>query len=83
MGIDTLESVLMQKGYEVEKSTDPGRYVCNWILYHSLHFSAGKSNEYNMFVHVPKFDEIDQDTQCKFAVDLIAEIAKLISWKHS
>lgn len=117
--IDTLQSVLLQRGYKVEKSTDPGRsfqistmavrfnvcrvdysrrcimlvpcsnlkcpvrYVCNWTLYNSLHLSRGKDNEYSMFVHVPLFDEIDKQTQCRFAVDLVSEIAKLINWKHS
>lgn len=81
--IDMLQSTLSkQYGYNVVKSTDPGRYVCNYIFYSSLNLSLDKKNEYNLFVHVPQFDAIDQETQCKFARDLIIEIAKLINWKH-
>eukprot|EP01084_Bolivina_argentea_P157795 274959_1 len=71
-----------QYGYDVEKSTDPGRYVCNWIFYNSLYFSLDNKDEYNMFIHVPEFDKVNQDTQCKFARDLIIETAKLLNWKY-
>merc|ERR1712013_732768 len=70
--IDTLQTIMAKGyGYSVVKSTDPGRYVCNWIFYKSLTLSKGKSREYNMFVHVPKFEAIDEETQCCFARDLI------------
>ena len=81
--VDALQSILSQRGYKVEKSTDPGRYVCNWISYNSLHLSLGNDHEYSMFIHVPLFENIDEETQCKFAVDLIVETAKLLNWKHS
>lgn len=81
--VDILQDILSKKyKYKVQKSTDPGRYVCNWIFYNSLYLSLNKKNEYNMFIHVPQFDKIDQETQCKFARDLIIQVAKLIDWKH-
>eukprot|EP01084_Bolivina_argentea_P080380 145618_1 len=80
--VDVLTVLMAKKrGYDVEKSTDPGRYVCNWILYNSLHLSYNRDNEYNMFVHVPQHDKINEDTQCQFARDLVIEIANLLNWK--
>merc|ERR1712130_224299 len=81
--VDTLQSIMASKQYKVEKSTDPGRYVCNWILYNSLHLTCKNENEYAMFVHVPLFKVIDEETQSNFAKDLIVEISKLLNWKFN
>ena len=58
-----------------------GRFVCNSIYYNSLNLTKNHANEYCMFIHVPKFDQIDKDTQCNYAVSLIIEIANWFNTK--
>ena len=64
--------------YNVRISNDPGRFMCNWIFYWSLYFikQNKKNNEYAMFVHVPSFDNADEELQAEFAKDLVIAIAK-------
>ena len=66
-------------GYNCKESTDAGLYVCNWIFYNSSHLCRGNENEYTMFVHVPLFKAIDEQTQTQFVIDLINEITKSLS----
>ena len=35
-------------------STDPGRFVCNYIFFRSLHLNHTKKNETSIFVHVSR-----------------------------
>ncbi|ETO36322.1 pyroglutamyl-peptidase I [Reticulomyxa filosa] len=77
--VDILTKRMSQKGYKVESSVDPGRYVCNWIYYNSLELCKNNNNEYALFVHVPPFEDINEETQTKFARDLILEIYDILA----
>ena len=65
--------------YNCNESNDAGLYVCNWIFYHSSHLCAGNENEYSLFVHVPLFKVISEEIQTQFVIDLVNEIAKMLS----
>ena len=40
---------------KAKRSTDPGRFVCNFIFFCSLHLNHTKVNETSIFVHVSRF----------------------------
>ncbi|XP_026387214.1 uncharacterized protein LOC113282437 isoform X1 [Papaver somniferum] len=46
-----------------------GRFVCNYVYYHSLRFAEKKGHK-SLFVHVPLFSVIDEDTQLQFVASL-------------
>ena len=53
--IDELLLQLQAKGVAVERSVDPGRYVCNATYFSSLHAFGGQRV---LFVHVPPVSEL-------------------------
>jgi pyroglutamyl-peptidase len=55
-------------------SDDAGRFVCNYVYYHSLRFAEQKGHK-SLFVHVPLFSRIDEETQMRFAASLLEAIA--------
>ncbi|XP_026378616.1 uncharacterized protein LOC113273063 [Papaver somniferum] len=59
----------LKKGYDVDISYNAGRFVCNYVYYHSLRF-AEKKGQKSLFVHVPLFSVIDEDTQMPFSASL-------------
>lgn len=68
----TLESM----GYPVTSSDDAGRFVCNYVYYHSLRF-AEEHKIKSLFVHVPLFFTIDEELQMEFAASLLEVLAYL------
>ena len=64
----------MNKGYGVTISDDAGRFVCNYVYYHSLRFAEKKGHK-SLFVHVPLFSAVDKETQMGFALSLLEAIA--------
>ncbi|KAJ7943659.1 Pyrrolidone-carboxylate peptidase [Quillaja saponaria] len=67
---------LKNKGYDVMISDDAGRFVCNYVYYHSLRFAEQKGHK-SLFVHVPLFTKIDEETQMRFAASLLEAIASV------
>ncbi|KAL3726498.1 hypothetical protein ACJRO7_031400 [Eucalyptus globulus] len=65
---------LMKKGYDVTLSDDAGRFVCNYVYYHSLRLAEQRGGR-SLFVHVPSFSEIDEETQMNFVASLLEAIA--------
>ncbi|CAN6896614.1 unnamed protein product [Brassica oleracea] len=57
--------LLKKKGFDVVESDDAGRFVCNYVYYHSLRFAEQKGQK-SLFVHVPLFSKINEDTQMQF-----------------
>lgn len=56
VNIDELITYLNDLNFECEKSTDAGKYICNYLYYEVL-------NNYNVpaiFVHIPMYETIDQ-----------------------
>uniref|UniRef100_A0A2P2KBP8 Uncharacterized protein LOC103451988 n=1 Tax=Rhizophora mucronata TaxID=61149 RepID=A0A2P2KBP8_RHIMU len=64
---------MKKKGYDVAVSDDAGRFVCNYVYYHSLRFAEHKGHK-SLFVHVPLFSRIDQETQMQFVATLLDAI---------
>lgn len=65
---------LKSKSYNVILSDDAGRFVCNYVYYHSLRFAEQKGHK-SLFVHVPLFSKIDKETQMRFVHSLLEAIA--------
>ena len=74
--VKELNDALIKRGFNVAPSDDAGRFVCNYVYYHSLRF-AEVNQIRSLFVHVPLFLTIDEDTQMEFAAALLEEIAAL------
>jgi pyroglutamyl-peptidase len=73
---EEITNALAKKGYEVMTSDDAGRFVCNYVYYHSLRF-AEQNGTKSLFVHVPLFLTIDKETQMQFSASLLEVIASL------
>ncbi|XP_010276512.1 PREDICTED: uncharacterized protein LOC104611235 [Nelumbo nucifera] len=74
--IDEITKTLSKRGYEVVASDDAGRFVCNYVYYHSLWFAEQHGTK-SLFVHVPLFQTIDEETQMQFAASLLEVLASL------
>eukprot|EP00268_Persea_americana_P066232 TRINITY_DN8967_c0_g1_i1.p1 TRINITY_DN8967_c0_g1~~TRINITY_DN8967_c0_g1_i1.p1 ORF type:complete len:219 (-),score=43.80 TRINITY_DN8967_c0_g1_i1:521-1177(-) len=71
-----ITKALAKMGYDVMPSEDAGRFVCNYVYYHSLRFSEQHGTK-SLFVHVPLFLTIDEETQMQFAASLLEVLASL------
>ena len=74
--VQEITKELVKKGYDVMTSDDAGRFVCNYVYYHSLRF-AEQNGIKSLFVHVPLFLTIDEETQMQFAASLLEVLATL------
>ncbi|CAK9181180.1 unnamed protein product [Ilex paraguariensis] len=74
--VEEIIKALAKMGFEVMASDDAGRFVCNYVYYHSLHF-AEQNEIQSLFVHVPLFLTIDEETQMHFAASLLELLASL------
>ncbi|KAL0387319.1 UNVERIFIED_CONTAM: hypothetical protein Sradi_2613700 [Sesamum radiatum] len=74
--VEDVTKSLAKMGYEVTTSDDAGRFVCNYVYYHSLRF-AEQNGVKSLFVHVPLFLTIDEETQMRFAASLLEVLASL------
>lgn len=68
--VQEITKTLVKMGYDVMASDDAGRFVCNYVYYHSLRF-AEQNGIASLFVHVPLFLAIDEETQMQFAASLL------------
>eukprot|EP01126_Amoeba_proteus_P009407 TRINITY_DN13559_c0_g1_i1.p1 TRINITY_DN13559_c0_g1~~TRINITY_DN13559_c0_g1_i1.p1 ORF type:complete len:217 (-),score=20.90 TRINITY_DN13559_c0_g1_i1:65-715(-) len=69
-----LSASLCSRGFDCQLSQSAGRFLCNYIYYLSLHYSS-QNNTHSLFVHVPPFSVIPQQTQLEFVRALLDEIA--------
>ncbi|GKV01508.1 hypothetical protein SLEP1_g14058 [Rubroshorea leprosula] len=74
--VEEITKALSKKGYDVMTSDDAGRFVCNYVYYHSLRF-AEQNGTKSLFVHVPLFLTIDEEIQMQFAASLLEVLASL------
>lgn len=74
--IEEMTKALSAKGFDVMTSDDAGRFVCNYVYYHSLRFSE-KNGTKSVFVHVPLFSTINAETQMQFVASLLEVLATL------
>ncbi|PIN09768.1 putative pyroglutamyl peptidase [Handroanthus impetiginosus] len=72
--VEAIVEFLKRKGFDATISNDAGRFVCNFVYYHSLLFADQKGHK-SLFVHIPPFSRIDEETQMKFIVALLEAIA--------
>lgn len=80
--LDDLQKMLQPICSHISISTDPGRYICNYVYFRSLvwiiHRKAmGFPEPLALFVHVPKFSCMSFEDQVAVAskiVDIVAEM---------
>ncbi|CAJ1977872.1 unnamed protein product [Sphenostylis stenocarpa] len=72
--VEEFTKALASKGYDVMTSDDAGRFVCNYVYYHSLRFTEQNGLK-SLFVHVPLFSTIDEEIQMQFAASVLEVIA--------
>lgn len=58
----------------VKLSTDPGRFLCNYLYYISLSETLKYPNAHSLFVHVPPFDAIPKEKQLSFIHELLEQL---------
>jgi pyroglutamyl-peptidase len=79
--VDAVVQTLRGKGHDCVVSDDAGRYLCNWIYWESLRAAAAcaaaapNRNAHALFVHVPPFAAVPEETQRTFLIDLLAAVA--------
>ncbi|KAG0472108.1 hypothetical protein HPP92_016654 [Vanilla planifolia] len=71
-----ITKALSNLGYAVMASDDAGRFVCNYVYYHSLRF-AEEHGIKSLFVHVPLFLTINEDIQMQFAASVLEVLSSL------
>lgn len=79
--IRDIVSALSKEGFNVMESYDAGRFVCNYVYYHSLRH-AQVSGVKSLFVHVPSFHFINQECQLEFIAALLKVLA-MFCWRLS
>ncbi|GJN33249.1 hypothetical protein PR202_gb21827 [Eleusine coracana subsp. coracana] len=72
--VNELTKSLRKIGYDVMPSDDAGRFVCNYVYYHSLRFTEQHGIK-SLFVHVPLFTTIDEEVQMHFVASLLELLA--------
>jgi len=74
--VEAITANLEKMGYDVMTSDDAGRFVCNYVYYHSLRF-AEQNGINSLFVHVPLFSAINEEMQMLFVDSLLDVLASL------
>ncbi|XP_020597476.1 uncharacterized protein LOC110037223 isoform X2 [Phalaenopsis equestris] len=68
---------LSEMGFDVVPSNDAGRFVCNYVYYHSLRF-AKEHGIKSLFIHFPLFVTVEEETQMQFAASVLEVLSSLI-----
>jgi pyroglutamyl-peptidase len=74
--LDMLNEEMAAEGYPVKVSQDAGRFLCNYIYYHSLH-TSNKNQTDSLFLHVPPFEIVPNERQIEFVRSLIQKIGRI------
>lgn len=72
--VEAILGHLKNEGHDVICSDDAGRFVCNYVYYHSLRFAEQKGHK-SLFVHVPLFAKIDEEKQMQFTYALLEAVS--------
>lgn len=62
-----------ESGALVKLSTDPGRFLCNYLYYLSLK-ETSNYGAHSLFIHVPPFETIAKETQLKLIHSLLTQL---------
>jgi pyroglutamyl-peptidase len=70
---------LQNLGFPVIVSDDPGRFICNYTYYRSLQRiqrpeRGNWGHDDTLFVHIPSFDDVDENRQVQFAKELLVRV---------
>ena len=71
LNIETLCSELQSQHFNVSVSTDPGRYLCNYVYFSSL---VALEQKTCVFVHVPRVDLLPLPDQIRLITCLIKQL---------
>lgn len=74
--VPNLVDSLVKKGFDVAVSDDAGRFVCNYVYYHSLCHAKAHGTKC-LFVHVPPFSKIEGEKQMEFMASLFEILASI------
>lgn len=66
--LQELQRQLLSRGYQTVLSTDPGKYVCNNIYWHTLDTYPKIPS---VFVHIPMLNDSNQQTVCETCTELV------------
>jgi pyroglutamyl-peptidase len=78
LNVDELAKTMTKRFPQVttQVSTDPGRYVCNYIYCSSLvRFGKVDSNACSLFLHVPQFAIVREEQQLEYVAALLNALA--------
>lgn len=77
LNVEVLVGNLREQGFDTQLSSDAGTFVCNWTYCSSLHLChcRGSGGWHSLFVHVPHFQCIPEDTQMRFIVAVMDQIS--------
>lgn len=67
---------------ESKCSTDPGRFVCNYLYFYSLN-KLQSTSRISMFLHVPPFAVVEKDAQLAYISSLMKKMVELCNRKES
>jgi len=71
-----LKDKLSQK-HQVQISTDPGRYLCNYVYFNSLNqLKCERENIDCLFIHFPGLDVTLHEQNMQFVKDFIQQVLK-------
>lgn len=76
VAVSELVEAMVEKGYNVVLSDDAGRFVCNYVYYHSLCHAAAHGTKC-VFVHVPPFTKIEGEQQIQFITSLLENLSSM------
>eukprot|EP00250_Pteridium_aquilinum_P018884 c24224_g1_i2 orf=119-790(+) len=74
--VPELVDSLVKKGFNVALSDDAGRFVCNYVYYHSLCHAAAHRTKC-LFVHVPPFSKVEAEKQIEFMASLFDTLSSM------
>lgn len=78
--LDNIVSILSNEGYDVTLSSDPGRFLCNYVYYNSLELQSNQNLAKNsVFIHFPNLEKIPLDNQVQFVNRFIQVTLDLIN----
>jgi len=72
--LESISTCLTSLNHVVKVSTDPGRFICNYLYFFSLEGLKNRKNSQSLFVHVPPFSSIPLEKQLSFVYDLMNQI---------
>lgn len=81
LDLQSMCQAMVLQSFDARVSTDPGRYICNYIYYRSLELDeqqaacpGARPRVHSLFVHVPHFDSIPEPVQHAFLQALLVAL---------